>query len=444
MRFQDNVAMAFKDLGRRKKRTFFTSLGITIGSILILLMVSLGLMLNQFLVSTINSGSNTKLITVSAMKADAVMPTNPKEAMSEMPKWLKENFKKINENAVNEISKINGVEGVKASIGATVVEVKYDNGTHYGTFPINGYDLNDNIYFNSDVNSAKSNANNPNFTPIIAGNTLTKENKNEVLVGEALLNQLGVTDANNIVGKNITIVIDNINGTPVKPYSKTFKVAGVMSKYMPDGNKIVMDSENAAAIAGFLQYTSNFMNTYGYNTVSVEANNVKDVTAITNQIKSLGYMATSNEETANQINSSFSNITLVLSILGIIVLIVAAIGIVNTMVMAVNERTKSIGVMKSVGASNSEIKSMFIVQAGAIGLVGGIIGSIVSMIIFRLITMGVYESLLKQGKAVALMKYIPWWLVLITIVFSIVISVLAGVYPASKASKLNPIDALRQ
>lgn len=444
MKFSDNISMAFRDLGRRKKRTFFTSLGITIGSILILLMVSLGLMLNQFLVGTINSGSNAKQITVNPLKADAKMPSNSKEAIENMPKWLKTNFKKMDNNTVNEISKINGVEGVKASISATVVEVNYDNKIHYGNFGITGYDLNNDIYFNSEIQSAKSNSGNKDFNPIIAGQNLTKENKNDVLVGESLLSSLDVTNPKEIVGKTITIEINNINGTPVKPFKKSFKVAGVMSKYMPNGNDIVMDATNAADIAGFLQYTQSFMKTYGYNSITVEAKNINDVATITNDIKNIGYSATSNEATAKEVSDSFNNITLVLSILGIIVLIVAAIGIVNTMVMAVNERTKSIGVMKSVGASNSEIRSMFIVQSGAIGFVGGVFGSIISVIIFRIITMAMEANFASKGNSITIMKNIPWWLVLGTIVFSVVIAVIAGIYPAHRASKLNPIDALRQ
>ena len=114
------------------------------------------------------------------------------------------------------------------------------------------------------------------------------------------------------------------------------------------------------------------------------------------------------------------------------------------MVMAVNERTKSIGVMKSVGASNSEIRSMFIVQSGAIGFVGGVIGSIISFIVFRIITMAMEANFASKGNSITIMKNIPWWLVLGTIVFSVVIAVIAGIYPAHRASKLNPIDALRQ
>lgn len=444
MKFSDNVSMAFRDLGRRKKRTFLTSLGITIGSILILLMVSLGLTMNQFLVSAMNSGSSTKAVTVNALKASAATTENTNEAMSNRPQWLKENFKIINNDTLSKLSSINNVQGLEAYIGATVVEVKYNNQTYYDNFSVKGYNLNYDDYFESDVHSAKTNSNDANFKPIIAGTNINKDNSNDVVIGQSLLSKLGVTNPSDIVGKNITIEIDNINGTPIKPLMKTFKVAGVMSKYMPDGNKIVMSSENAATIAGFLQYTPNFMKTYGYNGVSVESKSVNDVTAITNSIKDMGYMATSNATKAEAINSSFADINLVLAILGIIVLIVAAIGIVNTMVMAVNERTKSIGVMKSVGASNSEIRSMFIVQSGAIGFVGGVIGSIISVILFRIMTFGIEASISGKGKTVTIMQNIPWWLVLATIVFAVVISVIAGIYPAHRASKLNPIDALRQ
>ena len=112
--------------------------------------------------------------------------------------------------------------------------------------------------------------------------------------------------------------------------------------------------------------------------------------------------------------------------------------------MVVSERTKSIGVMKSVGASNSQIRLMFIVQSGVIGFVGGVIGSIISIGLFRIISAVVKESIEKQGQSVNIISNIPWWLVIATIVFSIIISMIAGVYPASKAAKLDPIEALRQ
>lgn len=444
MKISDNIAIAFRDLNRRKKRTILTSFGITLGAILIILMVSLGLLLNQFLVSTVNSGSNTKTITVNAIKANAEMPKDPKEAMQDMPAWMKKNFKRIDNEAVEEMSKIDGVEGLKAYIGAQVSEIIRDGKTYYGTFGIKGYNLNHDIYFNSDIENAKSTSKDANFNPIIAGETLKNGENNEVLVGESLLKDLGINNPKDIVGKDITININNINGTPVKPLKVKLKVVGVMSKYMPDGNKLVMNTEDVENIAGFMQYTNKFFEDYGYNAVTIEGENINDLNSIVDNIKNIGYFAQSTSDKTEQINSSFNDITFVLSILGIIVIIVAGIGIVNTMIMAVHERKKSIGIMKAVGASSSEIRKIFIFQSGVIGFVGGVIGSIISCTLFRIISGVIINELIKNGNSVQLMKFAPWWLVLATILFSVVVSVIAGIYPSSKASKLDPIEALRE
>ena len=444
LKISDNISMAYRDLGRRKKRTFLTSLGITVGAILIILMVSLGMMIKGFLVDTVNSGSSTKSITVASLKADAVMPTDPKKMAKEMPQWLKDNFKALDENVVNEIGTVKDVAGIKAYVGASLAKIQIDGKTYYGNFPIKGYDLDYNDYFDTDVSSAKSSSKDINFKPIIAGSNLTKDDTDGILVGESLLHDLGIKNPSEIIGKKLTFDIDNIDGKSVTPLKKTFVVKGVESKYMPDGNKFVMSSKNASTIVGFLQFTTSFMKNYGYNGVVVEANNMNNVASIQQAITKLGYSATSDKQKVDSINANFDNILLVLSILGIIVLIVAAIGIINTMIMAVTERTKSIGVMKSVGASNSDIRSMFLFQSGVIGLVGGIIGSIISVLLYRLISFGISDMLFKQGQKVSIMKNVPFELILATIIFSIVISVLAGVYPASRAAKLDPIKSLRQ
>ena len=444
MKISDNISMAYRDLGRRKKRTFLTSLGITVGAILIILMVSLGMMIKGFLVDTVNSGSSTKSITVASLKADAVMPTDPKKMAKEMPQWLKDNFKALDKSVVNEIGTVKDVAGIKAYVGASLAKIQIDGKTYYGNFPIKGYDLDYNDYFDTDVSSAKSSSKDVNFKPIIAGSNLTKDDTDGILVGESLLHDLGIKNPSEIIGKKLTFDIDNIDGKSVTPLKKTFVVKGVESKYMPDGNKFVMSSKNASTIVGFLQFTTSFMKNYGYNGVVVEANNMNNVASIQQAITKLGYSATSDKQKVDSINANFDNILLVLSILGIIVLIVAAIGIINTMIMAVTERTKSIGVMKSVGASNSDIRSMFLFQSGVIGLVGGIIGSIISVLLYRLISFGISDMLFKQGQKVSIMKNVPFELILATIIFSIVISVLAGVYPASRAAKLDPIKSLRQ
>ena len=438
MKFSDNVSLAVRDLNRRKKRTLLTSIGIIVGTILILLMVSLGIMLKGFLIQTIDSGSSSKVITVEPFKANS----NLKD-IKNYTTWIKTNFNKIDNSTLSKISKISGVNQIQAYISGDLAKIELNGNTYNSTFPIVGYDLNYSIFLNSQIESAKTAAKKLNFKPIIAGNTLTEANKNDILVGESLLKNLDITNPNDIVGKQLTFVVDNINGTPITPVYKTFTVAGVISKDLSDGNKIIMDSENAASLIGVLQYTNNFMDTYGYNAVKIETNSIGDVSAVQNDLNNLNYKTSSNESTTKDINKNFNNITLMLSILGVIVLIVAAIGIINTMIMAVHERTKSIGVMKSLGASSFDILSMFLFQSTIIGFIGSIIGSLISFGLFKLISYSVEQILLKQGFSLSLLSNIPWWLIVATIAFSVIISLLAGIYPAVRASKLDPIEALR-
>jgi putative ABC transport system permease protein len=143
-----------------------------------------------------------------------------------------------------------------------------------------------------------------------------------------------------------------------------------------------------------------------------------------------------------EITKAFNNISLVLSILGIIVLFVAGLGIVNTMVMSIYERTRSIGVMKSVGANNSSIRSIFLVQSGTIGFIGGITGIIISVGVFKIIELGLIAYLKASKIDITFNFSIPLWLIGSTLAFSIAIAVLAGLYPAMRASKMDPIEAL--
>ena len=138
------------------------------------------------------------------------------------------------------------------------------------------------------------------------------------------------------------------------------------------------------------------------------------------------------------------SISIGLAILGIVVLVVAAIGIINTMSMAVLERTKSIGVMKSVGANSKTIKTMFLVQSSFIGLFGGLIGILLGSGINSIIQFFINNYIESQGLTMSISVGMPWYLVLATLLFAMIISLVAGIYPASKAAKLDPIEALRR
>jgi putative ABC transport system permease protein len=132
-----------------------------------------------------------------------------------------------------------------------------------------------------------------------------------------------------------------------------------------------------------------------------------------------------------------------MGLIGSVALSVSSLGIVNTMVMSILERTREIGIMKAIGAGDGEIRGIFLFEAGIMGLVGGIGGIILGWIVSKGVNLGLNLYLKSEGFPPEVMFTFPWWLVVGGIAFSILISVLAGTYPASRAARLDPIQALR-
>ena len=125
--------------------------------------------------------------------------------------------------------------------------------------------------------------------------------------------------------------------------------------------------------------------------------------------------------------------------IALISLLVGGIGIMNTMYTSVLERTREIGVMKAIGAKNSDVLGMFLIESGLLGLVGGAIGVIIGMSISKLVEIGA-NSAFGPGTIVAVF---PPYLIIGALAFSFIVGALSGVLPARRASKLKPVDALR-
>ncbi len=136
-------------------------------------------------------------------------------------------------------------------------------------------------------------------------------------------------------------------------------------------------------------------------------------------------------------NSVVGMITLVLGGIAFISLLVGGIGIMNTMLMSVLERTKEIGVMKAIGATNRRITSIFVMEAGIIGLVGGAIG------LFLGIGFAIVMGIASEAAGLGLTPAVPPWLIVLALSFSMAVGMIAGVYPAVKAASVDPVEALR-
>ena len=180
-----------------------------------------------------------------------------------------------------------------------------------------------------------------------------------------------------------------------------------------------------------------------YMSVSVRVKNPNQVPAIEDAIKKMGFSAFSIVDATRSMRQFFAVLDGFLAIFGSLALAVASIGIVNTLVMAILERRREIGIMKAIGASDADVRGLFFAEAGAMGLVGGAAGVTLGWAIGRLINFGMNVYLERQHFPAAQIWSVPLWLVLSAIAFSIVVSLLAGLYPASRAARLDPVQALR-
>ncbi|NLL23648.1 MAG: FtsX-like permease family protein, partial [Tissierellia bacterium] len=147
---------------------------------------------------------------------------------------------------------------------------------------------------------------------------------------------------------------------------------------------------------------------------------------------------------AEEMNQGTLIIQAVLGGIGSISLIVAAIGIANTMVMSIYERTREIGIMKVIGASVRDIRLIFLTEASLIGLLGGVLGISLSIGISQLLNFifSQTEAGVRLGDD-AVISIIPPWLILLSLIFSSLIGLMAGYYPAKRATKLSAIEAIK-
>jgi putative ABC transport system permease protein len=180
-----------------------------------------------------------------------------------------------------------------------------------------------------------------------------------------------------------------------------------------------------------------------YSTISVRVKNPKQVEAVEQAIKKLGFNTFSILDATRSLRQFFAVLDLFLGIFGSLALAVASIGIVNTLVMAILERRREIGIMKAIGASDGDVKKLFFAEAGAMGVLGGFVGVALGWAIGHVINLGTNIYLKRQSLPPENFWSVPWWLVAAAIVFAFVVSLVSGLYPAARAARLDPVQALR-
>ncbi len=205
----------------------------------------------------------------------------------------------------------------------------------------------------------------------------------------------------------------------------------------------MVENLHAMLPSGMRESEPDFSRVPTYLSLSVRLKSPNDVESVQDAIKKLGFNTFSILDATRSLRRFFAVLDLFLGIFGSLALTVAALGIVNTLVMAILERRREIGIMKAICASDGDVKKLFFAEAAVMGFVGGILGVALGWSIGRVINIGTNIYLRRQDLPAENLWAVPWWLVVGAIVFAVLVSMISGLYPAARAARLDPVQALR-
>lgn len=248
-----------------------------------------------------------------------------------------------------------------------------------------------------------------------------------------------------------------------KKYYQDITVTGIVKQ---DYNKDYATSEGFIFLTSDLQALQKMIYPTStqkatYNEIYVKAKDISNVADIEKEIKKLGYSTYSMESIREPLEKEARQQQMMLGGLGAVSLFVAALGITNTMIMSISERTREIGVMKALGCFLGNIRTVFLMEAGSIGLIGGIIGAGISFLISLIMNIvskepeihsfGEFWALLSPESVMMFMdpansptSIIPLWLAGFAILFSVIIGLCSGFYPANKAVHISAMEAIKR
>ncbi|MBQ8982758.1 MAG: ABC transporter permease [Lachnospiraceae bacterium] len=440
MRFSDIIAMSAGNLWKRKVRSFLTILGVMIGTASIVVMLSLGLGLKSAMMNEIQSeGSMTdiqvynysyggngddKLMTDETMEEfmalEHVTGTSPRLSMSgrlsqgKYETWVQ--FVGVSQDYMASIPLAEGsklpasnTKKPELLIGNGVIQDFYDTKTGRSPYYEDGQ-VADIDYFNKTL-----------FTQFDA--TYTTDSEGNMIEQPAK--------------RNIFPVVGVVAGGPEDYNQYCWSVYVDIDTF----KRYLTDTYRGQPIPG--QPTDKNGKPYKYfcyNEAIVSVDDLDNVEDVQKAINDMGYQSYSQQEWIKSAQQELLIIEAVLGGIGAISLFVAAIGIANTMMMSIYERTKEIGVMKVLGCSLGNIRLMFLTEAAFIGFLGGVVGIMISYILSFICNLILPGLVGYEGQHISV---IPIWLVLLSIAFSTLIGMIAGFFPAQRATKLSPLAAIR-
>lgn len=460
MSILDLLYTAFGNLWRTRIRTFLTVLGVMVGIGALISMVSFGTGLEKNITDVFQSNDLFTSLTVTASK---ISLQNPSSMMEESGR----STVPLNDSVIALIKKVDGVEMAYPEI-STPVRVMY--GSKSTTRNLMGMP--------AQMRNYKP------YDELLAGKFFTSDSAKEVIVSTELLQKLGVylktekaseydtlkakrVAPESLIGKKIKIVTASMSqmsmnpmammmgmggSSPVAQTEFEFVIGGIMKSERFSGRNLGGDiiaplhSAQKLPSLGFtnvMELLNRGSTKSKYSSVYVRVKEVKDAEPVRKQLEKMKLNIFSFADQLQEIKRGFLVIDSILGVIGIISLLVAALGIINTMLMSILERTREIGIMKAIGGSELQIRIIFFFEAGCIGLLGALGGIGLGWIVTRIANVIVNIQASQQGQDPIELFYFPVWLIVGSIVFSIGISLLAGLYPAIRASRVDPVEALR-
>ena len=485
MRISDLLKLSLDNLRRRKGRTALTVIGVVVGTFAIIVMISLGIASNAANEEMLQSWGDLTQIEINnyqwgASSADVpVLDDQMLDTLRGLPNVVAVTPMYQAENIDGQI-----YAGKKDRYSAYVWEMY---GVDMAALEAMEYQLLDGSFIPKDMNPGK------NKIPVLVGENMAYEfeDTRKSYNSGKRRRYWGETDAlGNPVPPFVDVKHDKMtlrlrtydNNGNEKTTDFELVVVGTFqrddSKEYFTNSGIAMRVEDMKRIeAAYKKLTGNRGNgggSYmidasgnqfqqkdnGYNRVFVKINEVDNVADVEEQIKGLGYETFSMTQIREEMQGQVAKSQMILGGTAAVALLVAALNIANTMMMSIYERTKEIGVMKVLGCEISKIRNMFLVEAGAIGLLGGVIGVALSFaasaVLNNLSTImmffggqGVDLSGLMNGMGGMYggmggkISIIPLWLVLLGLGFSTLVGILSGLWPAIRATKISALEAIR-
>jgi putative ABC transport system permease protein len=444
---RDYFEFALSDLSQRKLRTFLTSFGVTVGIGALMAMVGFGVGMQKNVTDNFRKLDLFNALTVLPEGAGPAAPARGRRG----PAVPKPDGARLDDAAVARIASLPGVESAYPEVRFPAV-IRFEGKEEFRLVQ---------------VLPAKSGASRRSV--LAAGRMFGSDDERAVVVSRGLLRQLDVPNPVKAVGAAIEIaplsldlsVLDptklgaflSRKELPFKKEFSSFTVVGVLDLSgaggpMGLGAEILLPPGPAAGMSKLP--ITNLWDLFragegqlGYSAVNVRLASPQAADSVRRAVRQMGFSTFALIDQFEQIKTGFILMDMFLAAIAMIAIFVASLGIINTMVMAVLERTSEIGIMKAVGASPRDIQKIFVFESSLIGLAGGICGVLLGWAASRGINPVInYFGARQDLPAMEYFRFPPW-LILGAAGFAVLVSLLSGLYPARRAAKVDPAVALR-